>query len=69
MPCIDGAELCQWGHSQHGLGCIYFIIMTPHRKFNLLDGLDAGADEYLQKPIRVHELMARLRGGKRILQL
>lgn len=70
MPCMDGAELCQWVRSQHCLRYIYFIIMTAHRQeFNLVDGLDAGADEYLQKPIRIHELVTRLRCGERILQL
>src|SRR5581483_1696628 len=36
---------------------------------DLIDGMDAGADDYLKKPFNAHELRVRLRAGRRILEL
>ncbi len=70
MPNMNGVELCQWVREQHISQYIYFLLMTAHtRVFDLVDGLDAGADDYVQKPIKINELLARLRCGERILKL
>ncbi len=70
MPNMNGVELCQWVRRQPIPRYIYFLLMTAHtRVFDLVDGLDAGADDYVQKPIRINELFARLRCGERILKL
>ena len=70
MPSMDGAELCKWVRAHQLPHYIYFILVTAHeRVFDLVDGLDAGADDYVQKPIKINELLARMRCGERILQL
>lgn len=70
MPNMDGAELCRWVRGQDLPHYIYFIMITAHEQvFDVVDGLDAGADDYVQKPIKVNELLARLRCGERILDL
>ena len=70
MPNMNGAELCQWVREQNLPSYVYFIMVTAHeRVFDVVDGLDAGADDYVQKPIKVNELLARLRCGERILRL
>jgi DNA-binding response OmpR family regulator len=70
MPNMDGGELCKWVRNHDLPHYIYFILVTAHeRVFDVVDGLDAGADDYLQKPIEVNELLARMRCGARILQL
>jgi len=70
MPNMDGAELCQWVRAQNFPNYIYFILITAHeQRFGVVEGLDAGADAYVQKPIDVEELLARLRCGDRILEL
>ncbi len=70
MPNMDGAELCKWVREHELPNYIYFILMTAHeRVFDVVDGLDAGADDYVQKPIKINELLARLRCGERILEL
>jgi diguanylate cyclase (GGDEF)-like protein len=48
----------------------YLLILTSRdRTDDLVTGLEAGADDYLIKPINPHELRARLKTGQRILQL
>lgn len=70
MPTMDGAELCKWIRDHDLPNYVYFILITAHeRVFDVVDGLDSGADDYLQKPIKINELLARLRCGERVLEL
>jgi len=70
MPKMNGADLCKWVRDANLPSYVYFILVTAHeRVFDVVDGLDAGADDYVQKPIKVNELLARLRCGERILRL
>ncbi len=70
MPEMNGAELCKWVRDANLPSYVYFILVTAHeRVFDVVDGLDAGADDYVQKPIKINELLARLRCGERILRL
>ena len=69
MPNMDGGALCEWVR-EHSEDYIYFILMTAHEKFfDSIDGFDAGADDFLRKPIDSGELRSRLKCGERILQL
>ena len=49
---------------------IYLLLLTTKgRKENIIEGLDAGADDYLTKPFDPQELQVRLRTGMRIVKL
>ncbi len=48
----------------------YFILLTSKSdKAEVADGLDAGADDFLSKPINPDELRARMRAGERVLTM
>jgi diguanylate cyclase (GGDEF)-like protein len=71
LPKMDGIELCQ--RIRTSLGArqyIYAILITAKdSKQDLLDAMEAGADDYLIKPFYAPELKARVLAGKRILDL
>lgn len=70
MPLMDGFELCRAVRAQKLPGYVYIIIITSlDTRDGVINGLQAGADEYLTKPINPAELEARLNTGKRILAL
>lgn len=70
MPGMDGIELCREVRKWSGRTYIYILILTAkNRKSDLLKALDAGADEFLTKPIDEFELKARLEIGRRIVDL
>ncbi len=56
--------------SQKQSGYIYLILLSAKAsKEDLVQGLEAGADDYIPKPFNADELQARLRVGKRIIDL
>src|ERR1700679_2313004 len=71
LPDLEGPELCQrirQAASSHSY--VYVILLTGKGgQRNMLDALQAGADDYLAKPFDELELKARLLVGKRILEL
>ncbi|MDA8430309.1 MAG: diguanylate cyclase [Geobacteraceae bacterium] len=70
MPEMDGLELCRLIRSMKIDRYIYIIILTgQNSKTDLVKGLEAGADEYMVKPIHQAELRVRLKGACRILEL
>ncbi len=73
MPRMDGLELCKAVRGlcdQNALGLVYMILLTANsEKEMIVQGLEAGADDYLTKPYHLQELLARIRGGRRILDL
>jgi diguanylate cyclase (GGDEF)-like protein len=70
MPGMDGVELCRLVRATKREPYVYIVLLTartePHY---LIEGMEAGADDYLTKPIKSPELRVRLRAGTRILQL
>ena len=73
MPEIDGIEICRKTRheiQQEKSKNIYIILITgKNRKDDILEGLSAGVDDYLTKPIDFVELKVRLQNGERIIQL
>src|ERR1700686_5315520 len=71
LPDLDGIELCQRIRQAGSSGpYVYVILLTSKEGHqNMLDAMQAGADDYLMKPFDELELKARLVVGKRILDL
>ncbi|OQX22033.1 MAG: hypothetical protein BWK80_31560 [Desulfobacteraceae bacterium IS3] len=70
MPEMDGFEFCQTVRQQDFPGYVYLIILTAKdTKTDIIAGLEAGADDYLIKPVDKAELAARLNTAKRIIRL
>ncbi|MFV2066915.1 MAG: two-component system response regulator, partial [Pirellulales bacterium] len=70
MPEMTGAELCRKIRQRDWSKYIYFVLLTSHNELgHIVEGLKAGADDFLTKPFQVEELRARLRTGERILSL
>jgi len=70
MPGMDGVQICREVRKLRGGPYVYIILLTARdRKQDLLEGMNAGADDYIIKPFDVGELRARLYAGKRILDL
>jgi len=70
MPKIDGIELCRRIRERQRGPYQYILLVTANdQKQEVVKGLEAGADDYLTKPLDRNELQARLSVGKRILTL
>jgi len=71
LPEIDGIEICRRIRSRPAdVPYTYTILLTAkNRKQEMLEAMDAGADDFLAKPFDPPELKARLLVGKRIVEL
>ncbi len=70
MPEMDGPELCRKIRSLKRSDYTYVILLTAKTgKENFLEGMEAGADDYLTKPFDADELKVRLKVAERILTL
>ncbi len=71
LPDLDGTELClRIRQAQSSGSYVYVILLTSKEgRQNMLEAMQAGADDYLVKPFDELELKARLLVGKRILDL
>ncbi len=68
MPEMSGVEFCRQIRKRSWSSYIYVILATSYDKVeNLVEGLEAGADDFLTKPLQPEELRVRLRAGERIL--
>lgn len=67
MPEMDGIEVCRKLKSDRQLASIFFILLTAKGEItDRVEGLDAGADDFLSKPVEPSELLARVRAGIRL---
>lgn len=67
LPDIDGNEVCRWLKLNHDTKAIPIIMLTAKGESNdKVAGLEAGADDYLQKPFDEHELNARIYARLRV---
>ena len=64
LPGIDGLEVCRRIRAQQPAIPILFLT-AQDGELDIVDGLDAGADDYITKPFRVSELLARVRAHLR----
>jgi DNA-binding response OmpR family regulator len=70
MPGPDGLEVCQRVRKAAREPRVYIILLTgKDEREDVVRGLTAGADDYLRKPFDNVELEARLRTGRRIVEL
>lgn len=70
MPRLSGLELIKKIRETPGNDYSYLILLTSRtEKSDLVEGLEAGADDFLKKPFDRNELRARLRAGQRIVNL
>jgi len=70
MPGMSGVELCsavrQWRREPY----TYILLLTEKSgRHDVVEGMNAGADDYLSKPFDPKELEVRLRAGRRVLNL
>jgi DNA-binding response OmpR family regulator len=70
MPDISGIELCRCVRRDFREHYAYLILVTGNTdKEQVIEGLGAGADDYLTKPFHPGELVARVGVGRRIIEL
>ncbi len=70
MPGLNGPEICRQMRKTALTRPVYLILLTSLvEKDNIVEGLDAGADDYLAKPFDAAELRARVQAGGRVVQL
>jgi diguanylate cyclase (GGDEF)-like protein len=70
MPGMSGPAICLEVRKRSDLPYTYILLLTVKDQIpDVVEGMGAGADDYLTKPFDVRELEARLRAGERILKL
>lgn len=70
MPGMTGPEFCRAFRQMNRESYAYVILLTSKsEKTEIAHGLDAGADDFVSKPLDPHELRARMRAGMRIIDM
>lgn len=70
MPGFSGPEICRMLRERGAEHYTYVLLLTSRtQKDDLVEGMEAGADDYVTKPFDLHELQVRIHAGKRILDL
>jgi DNA-binding response OmpR family regulator len=70
MPGMDGAEVCRRIRATETATPAYVIMLTAKsEKEDVVEGLGAGADDYVTKPFNRQELHARIKVGLRMAEL
>ena len=70
MPGINGVEICRRLRQAEAVEPIYIILLTARdEKNDIVEGLGAGADDYIPKPFDKDELRARIDVGRRVVEL
>jgi len=70
MPGLTGPEVCAEVRRRGQEPYTYILLLTARADMqDLVEGMEAGADDYITKPFDAPELKVRLRAGRRILEL
>ena len=70
MPGLDGVEVCRRARMLSPARPLYIILLTARTgPQDIVQALDAGADDYVTKPFEAAELRARVDVGVRVVQL
>lgn len=70
MPRMNGLEVCRQIKATPELSTTFFVLLTSLGSVeDRIKGLDAGADDFLCKPIEMNELRAKVRAALRVHQL
>lgn len=70
MPKANGPEICRTIRKRAREHYVYFILLSAKgEQSEVNEGLGAGADDYIIKPFDLSELKARVRSGRRIIEL
>ncbi len=70
MPGMTGLEVCRRVRQRAREPYTYILLLTSKsQKEDLIEGMEAGADDYITKPFDQHELQVRLRAGTRLVDL
>jgi two-component system cell cycle response regulator len=70
MPGLDGIDLCRRIRERSSEPYVYVLLLTSKgQKQDVIQGMGAGADDYILKPFDPGELQTRLNAGRRIIRL
>ena len=70
MPVMDGVQVCRAIRATTRKFPLYLILLTAKgSKGDLVIGMEAGADDYIVKPVHAQELRVRIEAGVRNIQL
>jgi two-component system cell cycle response regulator len=70
MPGLDGIEICRKVRAESEAPHTYLIMLTGKTGTDdIVQCIDAGADDYVSKPVDEEQLRVRLRAGRRIVEL
>lgn len=69
MPHLDGPAVCAAVRARGQAEYVYLILVSAHsRQEHVIAGLEAGADDFIAKPVNPLEVHARVRAGERVLR-
>lgn len=69
MPGLDGVEICRRVRAAKRDYSYLILLTAKEQKTDIVEGLDAGADDYVTKPYNQAELRSRVSAGERIIRL
>jgi DNA-binding response OmpR family regulator len=70
MPGMEGVDVCRHYREKHAEEPKYIILLTAKDSTDsIVDGLAAGANDYIPKPFNQRELFARLNVGRRFIEM